>query len=458
MKSTYKNALFPRLRRKPRAQILMYSLYTLVFRAVLSYTPKKITIFKGTLMQLGHPWFTGLVLLFVVLGVFPAWASDSEWDLSGNTALQLRGFSQDALWPGQNTSDAEVSVSGEWEARWRSEEGDQRGSFIPFARWDENDDERTHIDLREAYWANEGLSYKGTKIELLVGINKVFWGVTESAHLVDIINQTDLVEDIDQEDKLGQPMVNLALQHDWGLVNVYLLPYFRERTFPGRDGRFRSPLPVDWDDAEYESGAEEKHMDFALRYSHYFGDVDIGAYYFRGTSREPRLEIASNGRELTPFYDQIDQVGLDVQYTRDAWLWKLEALLRDGYDESFMATVAGFEYTFYQVYESNADIGMLMEYQYDDRSSQEPITTADNDVFLGARWSMNDTQDTALLAGVVVDKDTSETFFNIEAERRIGDNVVVELRVRAITNAESDESLYSFNQDDYIQLQISRFF
>ena len=59
----------------------------------------------------------------------------------------LRGFSQDALWPEQNTSDAEVSVSGEWEIRWRSEEGDQRASFIPFARWDENDDERTHIDL-----------------------------------------------------------------------------------------------------------------------------------------------------------------------------------------------------------------------------------------------------------------------------------------------------------------------
>ena len=89
--------------------------------------------------------------------------------------------------------------------------------------------------LREAYWAYEDWSYKGTEIELLVGINKVFWGVTESVHLVDIVNQTDLVEDLDQEDKLGQPMVNLALQHDWGLLNIYLLPYFRERTFPGID-------------------------------------------------------------------------------------------------------------------------------------------------------------------------------------------------------------------------------
>ena len=83
---------------------------------------------------------------------------------------------------------------------------------------------------------------------------------------------------------------------------------------------------------------------------------------------------------------------------------------------------------------------------------------ADNDLFVGGRWSLNDAQDTALLAGVVVDKKTSETFFNIEAERRFGNNVVLELRARAITNSESDEPLYSFSRDDYIQLQISRFF
>ena len=44
---------------------------------------------------------------------------------------------------------------------------------------------------------------------LLVGAAKVFWGTAESRHLVDIINQTDAVEDIDEEDKLGQPMVKV---------------------------------------------------------------------------------------------------------------------------------------------------------------------------------------------------------------------------------------------------------
>ena len=93
------------------------------------------------------------------------------------------------------------------------------------------DSERTHFDIRELFglWVFE-------RWELGVGIRKVFWGVTESQHLVDIINQTDLVDSIDGEEKLGQPMVNVSIPHEWGTVDLFILPYFRERTFPGRDG------------------------------------------------------------------------------------------------------------------------------------------------------------------------------------------------------------------------------
>ena len=54
--------------------------------------------------------------------------------------------------------------------------------------------------------------------ELRAGIGRVFWGVTESYHLVDVINQTDLVENVDRKDKLGQPLVNFTLVRDWGAL------------------------------------------------------------------------------------------------------------------------------------------------------------------------------------------------------------------------------------------------
>lgn len=402
------------------------------------------------------PWVLSLSVLSFMAGVSTtseAMADEASWDVSGNLELQTRLYSENARWSGQESQVGQLSLAATLEARWRSATDRQRASLIPYLRWDETDDERSLADLREAYWA-----YEGDAFEVLAGVNTVFWGVTESVHLVDIVNQTDFVADIDGEDKLGQPMVNLALQRDWGFVSVYLMPYFRERDFPGVEGRFRTPLVVDTGQVLYESSDEEEHLDVALRYSHYIGDVDIGLSFFSGTSREPRLLLSEDFSSLRPFYDQIEQFGVDLQYTRDAWLWKLESIVRDGFDDRFFAAVGGLEYTFYQVGESDSDIGLLVEYQYDDRKASEPFTAADNDIFIGTRLAMNDIQDTALLAGVAYDHESGETFFNVEGERRLGNDYFFELRVRVFAGADPGDPTYSLARDDYVQLQIARYF
>jgi hypothetical protein len=392
-----------------------------------------------------------LVILLAALSISPA--RGEEVDISGSIELQARAFWDDPAWVGQDDQALQGALVSTTELRWRNADGNQRGSLISYLRWDPSDDERSLVDFKEAYWALEGDDY-----ELLIGANTVFWGVTESVHLVDIINQTDFAGDIDGEDKLGQPMVSLALQRDWGEISAFVMPYFRERTFTGVDGRFRPPVTVDTDNALYESSNEEKHVDFALRYSHYFGDVDIGLNVFSGTSREPRFIPAADGQSLLPVYDQIDQFGVDLQYTRDAWLWKLEAIARDGYSDSFAAAVGGFEYTLYQVRESSADIGLLLEYQYDGRDASEPVTIADNDVFVAARLAFNDINDTAVLAGMSYDTDTGETFVNVEAERRFGDDWFVELRLRVFSGAEQGDTTFWLQQDDYVQLSVTRYF
>jgi hypothetical protein len=393
----------------------------------------------------------------VLLSSFVARADEASWDLAGNVEVQSRFFARDALWPGQDSGTAQASLAATAELRWRSAAGSQRVSFIPFLRWDAVDSDRSLVDLQEAYWA-----WQGDSAELLLGLNTVFWGVTESVHLVDVINQTDAAGDIDGEDKLGQPMVNLVLQRDWGQLSGYLMPYFRERNFPGVDGRLRPPFPVDSERPVYASSAGKRHADLALRYSHFVGDVDIGLSLFSGTSREPRLvpslAPAQDSPALLPYYDQIDQFGVDLQFTRDAWLWKLETIARDGYSHTFAAAVGGFEYTFYQVRQSAADVGFLLEYQYDGRNELEPVTVNDNDIFVGTRLALNDAQDTALLAGVAYDVKTGETFLNIEADRRIGDDIAFELRIRAFSGASPEDVTYTVVRDDYVQLQIAKYF
>ena len=391
--------------------------------------------------------------LALFLASSPVMAGESHWDRAGNIELQSRFFTRDAAWPGQASQVSQVAFAGTAELHWRNNEGDQRASIIPYLRWDSVDDERNLVDLQEAYWARERDSF-----ELLAGVNTVFWGVTESVHLVDIVNQTDAAGDIDSEDKLGQPMVSLAWQQDWGMISAYVLPYFRERNYPGVEGRLRTPLPVDTDRAVYESSRKERHVDLALRYSHYIGDVDIGLSIFSGTSREPRLVPADDAPVLLPHYAQVDQFGADLQYTRDAWLWKLEAIVRNGYSETFVAAVGGLEYTFFQVGRSAADLGFLLEYQYDGRNELEPFTIADNDIFAGLRLAMNDIQDTSLLAGIAYDTATGETFFNVEGERRIGDSIALEVRARVFSGAEPQDLTYAIVRDDYVQIQLAKYF
>ena len=284
-------------------------------------------------------------------------------------------------------------------------------------------------------------------------------GVTESRHLVNVLNQVDQVENIDEEDYLGQPMINLTIQKDIGRFSFYALPYFRERTFAGNEGRLRSTIVVDEDDAEYESGAEEWHTDFAIRYSHYLGDWDVGASYFYGTGREPTLTLNDTATRLIPHYDIINQVGIDVQYTNDEWLWKFEGIVREGQGDTFAATVVGFEYTYFQFRNSDADFGILLEHLFDDRDDTgAPVTALENDVFIGARYTLNDIQDTMLLAGGIVDLEDESYSLRMEAERRIGDSVKVELEGQIFSNSRDSSLTAAFKDDDFIQLSISQYF
>ena len=86
------------------------------------------------------------------------------------------------------------------------------------------------------------------------------------------------------------------------------------------------------------------------------------------------------------------------------------------------------------------------------------MTINDNDVFVAARLALNDTQDTAVLAGFSYETDMGETFVNVEAERRFGQDWFAELRLRAFSGADQGESTYWLQQDDYVQLSVTRYF
>ncbi|MDH5747795.1 MAG: hypothetical protein OEY85_00635 [Rhodospirillales bacterium] len=398
------------------------------------------------------------VASFIVLaglgGTSLAEGKDFLWNMSGSVEAQMRYFPQEGPFPDQHRRTAALAVDLEFDAEW--DDGSQTLSVEPFVRLDEHDSRRSHWDMREFVWR-----YTDNKWNVRVGLDKVFWGVSESRHLIDIVNQTDLIESPDEESKLGQPMIGLSYNTDWGDLDLFYLPYFRERTFPGGAGRLRNTAPVDTDEESFDSGLENFHPDVAARWSKTFNAFDVGLSYFYGTSREPRIvtRVKGNGAVVpAPHYDLISQTALDVQATYGDWLWKLEAMTRSGHGDRFAAVAGGFEYTHVGFLDSRVDLGILAEYLYDGRDKTAPATLYDNDLFIGLRFVLNDEQSTEVLAGVIKDLNDNGHLFFIEASRRFGDNWKGSFEFRSVDALPSNDPFQPLRRDDYLQVGLAYFF
>ncbi|MEE9425831.1 MAG: hypothetical protein V3V18_12795 [Methylococcales bacterium] len=374
-------------------------------------------------------------------------------DVSGYVGIESLGFFNNPSDSQQHRHYLSGSIEPEIYHEW--DNGSQSLAFVPFYRYSQHDSRRTHFDIRELTWLKAADNW-----ELRVGFRKEFWGVSESQHLVDIINQTDFVENSDTEDKLGQPMINLALINDWGTFDFFVLTGFRERTFAGKEGRFRPVPEIDVGEERYQKHGIEKHMAYAIRWSHSIGDWDIGLSHFYGTSREPAILTEVNETrkiQLIPFYDQIHQSGIDVQMTQDNMLWKIESIVRSGQGKTFYAGTGGFEYSFYNVFETGLDIGIVAEYLYDSRGSHAPVVFQD-DFLTALRFALNDEQSTEILAGVIFDRTNNTKFYNVEASRRFGENWKAELEVRFFSSAPEDDPAYIFRNDDHLRFELRYYF
>ncbi len=382
---------------------------------------------------------------------------------TGEVQFEVTGFAEEPRFAGQEDAGVSFAVRPKLVLEWNETVfggADAVVTITPFLRVDAHDRRRTHADLREAK-----LDLRFGETDVTIGNDFVFWGKTEVDQIVDIINQTDGVEGTDGEDKLGQPMIRLTRLVDIGDVfsgeaSLYYLPYFRERTFLGTESRLRPGIIVDGTDPEYETGAEEWTPSFAGRLAGFVGDFDVGVSVFHGLSRDPAFRLSDESLadpmrapELTPVYGRITQVGIDGQYTSGATLWKAEAIGRWNQRnlaferEDYVAVIAGLEHTLYGIADSNADLGLIAEYAYDSRGD-EALTVFENDLVLGARLALNDTQDTSALFTATVDTDDAETLLRLEAERRLTDIASLSLEAGAFLNTD-DNSLADDLQDDH---------
>ena len=397
----------------------------------------------------------GIVLLSHPVSTY---ADSGPWttEFWGTFTFEHRKFTDRPAYVGRESN--ESSFSSRF-TLYFEDENYRSFTLTPHLRYDAADSERNLADLQEAYFLLFG-DIGENEWELRLGFDKVFWGVVESRNLVDIVNQTDVAAHPDEKSKLGQLMAHLTLTSDWGVMELFALPFHRLRTYPGVGGRFRTAWVFDNDRVIYESTASEWNFDVAARYSNSVGSVEFGVSTFYGTAREPSIRFVPGQPFLFPYYEVIRQYGLDGQITTGPFLFKLETINRSGSSnrliqkEDFTAYILGAEYSLYSLFGSELDMTLFTEYIYDQRKDRATHEFND-DVFLSTRFAFNDAASTELTTSILSSTDNDSQTLALKFSRRISDQWVMDIEGLSILKTKESDLLYPIKEDSYIGFKIN---
>ena len=100
---------------------------------------------------------------------------------------------------------------------------------------------------------------------------------------------------------------------------------------------------------------------------------------------------------------------------------------------------------------------MIAEYLYDERG-RNAMTLFEDDLFLGARWAWNDSNDTDFIVGVIQDNSSSQRVFRIEGSRRLDNGLKLNIEAGFFSNIPKQSRFASFDQEDFLQVELAWYF
>ena len=309
-----------------------------------------------------------------------------------------------------------------------------------------NDNGKDIVEPRQLF-----LSKTFGNIDAYLGYRHAFWGVAESRNLVDLINQQDMAAGISPDNKLGAPSISIETYLGSGELQYWYIPRFRERTFNDANAHPGFGIPVS--PAQFAHVKGSKASDKALRYANSIGDIDYALSMFDGTVREPLIRVNEMGG-IIPYYERTRSIGLELQYTGDSILYKLESLTGTQGEEFFNAVVLGTEKIVYSVFETQWDMGLIIEYQYDDRAQ----ALIDRIITSGVRLTANDEFDTSLLVLYTVDANSNQSLFGLEASRRLRSGMTLDLNYSLYHSDVQNLPFYSLIDDSEVKVTLGYYF
>ncbi len=300
--------------------------------------------------------------------------------------------------------------------------------------------------------------------QIFFGKNIRFWGALEVRNITDNFNNDELRGDPFYKDKLGSWNTSYSHFTDNGEFSIIVKLYEQARemsAFPYVYYYFPSTVgsvPLLYDNSLISEEGNTRPSVY-LKYS-------------ASTESEYPIDysfIYENGYDSQRYYTQkIDPASSSVSIQENAYLVnkfltcntmvvnstliKLEAVYADVINNKdisdYIHLGLGVEHTLTRVYKE-ADLGLISEYysyttlENDKRDDLELFELFQNDLFLGARYTLNDQESTTLVGGMILDLDYDEQVYYLEYETRLADIIKVNFDYRYISP--SKDSITAFH-------------
>jgi hypothetical protein len=420
-----------------------------------------------------------LAALAITLAV-PTSARAGDWSSRGELALEGRQFDDDDL---ELTPDRGLALFGRLELEHSHGRLQEKTRF--YGRLDRYDQRRSVLAFEEA-WAQLGLE----RLRLRAGVDLINWTATEAFHPADVINARNLDSDLENFEKVGEPMVALQLRLFSGTtVQLLFMPHRTAPIFASPASRLSFAPGIDLKgsrrmidrDGDLTDARWGPQAAFALR--QVLGNADLTLHALEHLDRSQPL-VRVDPLTFSPLlvFQTVRQLGGTYQHALGPVVLKLEGAYRrfvapreppPGIALGPLATAAagqpdhgqlaaGLEYGV--SHEGGSESTFLLEGQavlgVDDPALRATLSIFQRDVLIGYRFALNDEAGKELMVGAIFDTERSgESLVMLNYQQRLGETWTVRGGLRLFhAKASAPGPMAVLRTSDHIRLALTRHF
>ncbi len=323
--------------------------------------------------------------------------------------------------------------------------------------------------------------YRKEAFEIRVGAQILNWSATEAFHPADVINSRNFDGNIENAEKLGEPMVSASVRLGEGSLTAYFMPVFIDPLTPEPTSRLSllgPNFPIGeplWVQTDGTVTSKNFGPQGALKLSQTYGTADSSVHVIQHQDRtQPSFVFDPSVRRFRPVYHWVTQVGGTHTQILGSWIFKTELAYRwfkDGQSPTFGAlnrddhgqVAVGIEKLF--GHDNGSETTLIAEAQTflgHGLSQRLFLGPFQRDALLGLRHAWNDESSREVFVSLIGDLEgQNEWLFNTSYGQRLSDTWSIKNGVRifyAPTQGTVPTVLEGLDRADHIYLNLVRHF